>query len=158
VNAARVPRIEQWYDPPDSDMQSILVPVDGSRPSERAVKHVIALHESGLSVRVLLVNVQLPWAPARDREEESEGNRLHARATARATRSARALLERAKVPHKSLMLVGDEAASIVKLARARRCAQIVMGMRGRGAIARVVLGSVSMKTLQLADTPVTLVK
>ncbi|HSE01400.1 MAG TPA: universal stress protein [Burkholderiales bacterium] len=42
--------------------------------------------------------------------------------------------------------------------RAQRCDQIVMGMRGRGAIARVVLGSVSVKTLQPADAPVTLVK
>jgi nucleotide-binding universal stress UspA family protein len=33
-----------------------------------------------------------------------------------------------------------------------------MGMRGRGALARVVLGSVSMKTLQLAEVPVTLVR
>jgi nucleotide-binding universal stress UspA family protein len=139
-------------------MQSILVAVDGSNPSERALKHVIAMRKSGMSLRVLLINVQPPWAPARDREEEREDKRLHARAAARATRSARALLERSKVPYESRMLVGDEAASIVKLARAQRCAQIVMGMRGRGAIARVVLGSVSMKTLQLADTPVTLVK
>ena len=139
-------------------MQSILVAVDGSRPSERAVRHVVAQHESGMSLRVLLVNVQLPWAPARSREEESEGKRLHARAAARATRSARVLLERSKVPYKSRVLVGDEAASIVKLARAQRCDQIVMGMRGRSAVARLVLGSVSLKTLQLADTPVTLVK
>jgi nucleotide-binding universal stress UspA family protein len=139
-------------------MQSILVAVDGSGPSERAVKHVIALHASGMSLRVLLLNVQLPWAPAISSEEVREGKRRHARAMARATRSARALLGRAKIPYSSRMVVGDEAASIVKLARAQRCDQIVLGMRGRGAVARVVFGSVSMKTLQLADTPVTLVK
>jgi nucleotide-binding universal stress UspA family protein len=33
-----------------------------------------------------------------------------------------------------------------------------MGLRGRSALVRVVLGSVSLKTLQLADLPVTLVK
>ena len=139
-------------------MQSILVAVDASRPSERAVRHVIALQESGMALRVLLVNVQLPWAPARTREERKEGERRHARATAQATRAARALLERSKVPYEARMVVGDEAEAIVKLAQAKRCDQIVMGMRGRGAVARVVLGSVSMKTLQLARTPVTLVK
>ncbi len=111
-----------------------------------------------MALRVLLANVQLPWAPARSREEESEGKRRHARAAARATRAARALLERAKIPYEMRMRVGSEAESIVKLARAKRCDQIVMGMRGLGAVARVVLGSVSMKTVQLADTPVTLVK
>jgi len=33
-----------------------------------------------------------------------------------------------------------------------------MGMRGLGALARMVIGSVSMKVVQLADVPVTLVK
>jgi nucleotide-binding universal stress UspA family protein len=139
-------------------MQSILVAVDGSRPSERAVRHVIALHESGMALRVVLVNVQLPWAPARTREEAKEGERRHARAAAQATGPARRLLERANVAYESRMVVGDEAESIVRLARSKRCHQIVMGMRGRGAVARVVLGSVSLKTLQLADTPVTVVK
>jgi nucleotide-binding universal stress UspA family protein len=40
----------------------------------------------------------------------------------------------------------------------RRARSLVMGMRGLGAVARLVLGSVSMKVLQLADVPVTLVK
>jgi nucleotide-binding universal stress UspA family protein len=139
-------------------MHSILLPVDGSPPSGRAVRHVIALHERGMALRVVLVNVQIPWAPARSRSEEDEGKRRHARAAARATRTARALLDRAKIPFEMRMLVGSEADSIVKLARAKRCDQIVMGMRGLGAVARVVLGSVSMKTLQLADAPITLVK
>ena len=94
-------------------MQLILVPVDGSSPSERAVKHVIALHESGMALRVLLVNVQLPWAPARTREEQNQGERRHARATAQATRSARALLERSKVALKTLQLA-DTPVTVLK--------------------------------------------
>lgn len=138
-------------------MQRILVPVDGSKPSERAVRHVIGLRAAGLAVQVLLLNVQPEWAPARSTEDEKEGKRLHAQAADRATRRSRALLEAAGIPYESRMLVGDAAESIVNLARTRRCSQIVMGMRGRGALARVVLGSVSMKTLQLAQIPVTLV-
>jgi nucleotide-binding universal stress UspA family protein len=139
-------------------MQRILVPVDGSKPSERAVRHVIGLGAAGMSLQVLLLNVQPEWAPARSREEEKEGKRLHEQAAERATRRSRALLEAAGIPYESRMLIGDAAESIVKLARTRDSSHIVMGMRGRGALARVVLGSVSMKTLQLAKVPVTLVK
>ena len=139
-------------------MQRILIAVDGSKPSERAVRHVIGLCAAGMAVRVLLLNVQPEWAPARSTEEEEEGKRLHARAADRATRRAGALLKAAGIPYDERMRVGPAAESIVKLARTSRCSHIVMGMRGLGAVARVVLGSVSLKVLQLADVPVTLVK
>lgn len=122
------------------------------------MRHVVRAAAAGMKVRVLLVNVQPEWAPARSREEKDEGRRLHAEAAERATRRASALLKAGGVPYECVMRVGDEATEIVALAAARNCGQIVMGMRGRGAIARVILGSVSLKTLQLADVPVTLVR
>jgi nucleotide-binding universal stress UspA family protein len=136
----------------------LLVAVDGSEPAERAVRHVIGLASAGMSLRVVLLNVQPEWAPPRSKQDEMEGKRLHARAAERATRRARALLEAAKIPHEARMRVGPAAENIVKVARATRCRGIVMGLRGRSALVRVVLGSVSLKTLQLADLPVTLVK
>ena len=139
-------------------MERILIPVDGSKPSERAVRHVIRLRASGMELRALVLNVQEEWAPARSSKEEREGKRLHARAANVATRRARALLIAAGVAYEVRMLVGPVAVQILKLARESRCRHIVMGMRGRGAIARVALGSVSMKVLQLAEIPVTLVK
>ena len=54
-------------------MRKIVLPVDGSKPSERAVRHVVGLHVAGMALRVLLVNVQPEWAPARSSEEEKEG-------------------------------------------------------------------------------------
>jgi nucleotide-binding universal stress UspA family protein len=145
-------------DAPARGKSRFLLAVDGSRPAERAVRHVIGLHAAGLNVEVLLLNVQPEWAPPRSKEDEREGKRLHAKAAAQATRSARALLDRAGVPYEERMLVGPPGESIVNLARARRCSQIVVGSRGLGAVARVVLGSVSLKVLQLADVPVTLVR
>ncbi|HLS85406.1 MAG TPA: universal stress protein [Burkholderiales bacterium] len=139
-------------------MPRILVAVDGSKPSERAVRHVVALHAEGLALSVLLLNVQPPWAPARSKEEEEEGKRLHAKAAERALRAARGLLDAARIRYEARMQVGDAAQTIARLARTSRCSHIVMGMRGRGAVARAVFGSVSLKTLQLAAVPVTLVK
>ena len=67
-------------------MERILVPVDGSKPSERAVRHVIRLSVSGMALHVVLLNVQEEWAPSRSRAEEEEGKRLHTQAANRATR------------------------------------------------------------------------
>jgi nucleotide-binding universal stress UspA family protein len=139
-------------------VQRILLAVDGSKPSERAVRHVIALRAAGMALQVVLLNVQPDWAPPRSDDEDNEGKQLHVQAAGRATRRARALLEAAQVPYESRMLVGSAAQSIVRLARTGGCRLIVMGMRGHGAVARAVLGSVSLKTLQLATTAVTLVK
>ena len=122
------------------------------------MRHVIGLRAAGMALRVILLNVQPEWAPPRSREEEEEGKRLHVRAADRATRRPRALLKAADIPYDDRMLLGPTAESIVKLARTSRCSHIVMGMRGLGAVARVVLGSVSLKVLQLAEVPVTLVK
>ena len=139
-------------------MQRILIAVDGSKPAERAVRHVIGLAAGRMTFEVLLVNVQPEWAPERSKREKDEGRRLHAAAAGRATRRARALLEGAALRYEPVMRVGDAAEEITALARRRNCRQIVIGMRGLGGIARIVLGSVSLKTLQLAPMPVTIVK
>jgi nucleotide-binding universal stress UspA family protein len=136
----------------------LLIAVDGSAPAERAVKHVAALAADGMALHAVVLNVQPEWAPARSKEDAAEGKRLHAQAAERAVRGARAMLQAAKLSHEVRMRVGPAAENIVKAARASRCHGIVMGARGRGAIARVVLGSVSLKTLQLADVPVTIVR
>ena len=139
-------------------VERILLAVDGSKPAERAVRHVIRLQAAGMAFHVVLLNVQEEWAPQFLDEEIERGKRMHAAATARATRRPRALLKAAGIAFESRMVVGRPAERIVKVARERRCGQIVMGMRGIGAIARVVIGSVSIKVVQLADVPVTLVK
>ena len=96
-------------------MRRILLPVDGSKPSERAVRHVVQLHAAGMALRVLLLNVQPEWAPARSSEEEKEGKRLHVRAADAATRRARSMLEAAGIPYENRMLVGPAAqATLVK--------------------------------------------
>ena len=56
------------------------------------------------------------------------------------------------------LVIGDPATAIVKLARRLNCDLIVMGTRGMGKVAGLVLGSVATKVVHLADAPVTLVK
>jgi nucleotide-binding universal stress UspA family protein len=49
--------------------------------------------------------------------------------------------------------VGDPASVIVRVGRARGAELIVLGRRGVGTLTGLLLGSVSHKVIQLADTP-----
>ena len=52
----------------------------------------------------------------------------------------------------------DAATTIARRADSLQCEGIVMGTRGMGAIANLLLGSVAAKVVHLANVPVTLVK
>jgi len=62
------------------------------------------------------------------------------------------------VPFTTEILEGDIAKSIVDLAITRGCDSIVMGTHGRGAVGKLLLGSIATKIIHLAPMPVTLVK
>jgi nucleotide-binding universal stress UspA family protein len=49
--------------------------------------------------------------------------------------------------------VGDPAGVIVSMTRTRNADLVVVGRRGRGTLAGLLLGSVSNKIMQLADVP-----
>lgn len=140
-------------------MFKLLVPVDGSKPSVRAVRYAIKLAARGLDVRVLLLNVQpspLPPSAAKSRRRAEMLQQLEQADLA--TAPAIALLEKASVHYTRHARSGTPADGILTLARDEKCDAIAMGTRGMGAIAGLVLGSVAMKVLQLAPIPVTLVQ
>ena len=80
------------------------------------------------------------------------------RAADEALAPARALIERLKVDARTYAAIGEPAATIVAFAKKHRCTGIVMGTRGQGRIAGLMLGSVAAKVLYLATCPVTIIK
>ncbi|HEY9536625.1 MAG TPA: universal stress protein [Kiloniellaceae bacterium] len=137
----------------------ILVPVDGSDSSLAAVRFVIAkLASAGTpqEIHLLTVQPQLPTASRfvdagvlRDYRQEEGAKDLAA---------ARKLLDNAGVEYTSHIAVGDPADTIATYADQKQCDAIVMGTRGLGRVAGLVLGSVAVKVLHLAKVPVTLTK
>ncbi|MGB4913762.1 MAG: universal stress protein [Candidatus Dechloromonas phosphoritropha] len=138
----------------------ILLPVDGSSHSDRAVRHVISEVNGGAGTEIALINVQLPidshelrgHMPASEIEDMQEacgGDVLE---------SARALLDNAGVPYTAAVLIGPVAETIVRYAVENSCGKIVMGTRGLGVIGSFLMGSVATRVFGMTKLPVTLVK
>jgi len=141
-------------------MRKALVPVDGSPNSERAVRHVADLAGHHPALEVLLLNVQPvigDWE-VRSFLKKEEIEAMEESRGGDALQSARAILDAAGVRYTPQVLIGPVAETIAKTALEQNCDGIVMGTRGLGAVAGVLLGSVSEKVIRLADVPVTLIK
>jgi nucleotide-binding universal stress UspA family protein len=141
-------------------MKTILVPVDGSENSLRAVKAVIAAVKEAGQAAVHLVTVQVPIASGNVKSFFSaEAIQSYYQDEGRnALLPAKALLDHAGIEYTEHILVGQIATTIADYAKKHQCNQIIMGTRGLGSFSGMVLGSVTTKVLNLVDIPVTLIK
>jgi nucleotide-binding universal stress UspA family protein len=141
-------------------MQKLLIPIDGSAGSERAVRHAVRLACMACPLDIHLLHVQPPvegWQVKhflRDSEIESMQQAL----AEEATQAARTILDEAKLPYTLHHEVGEVADTIADYANTCGCDQIIMGTRGMGSLEGLLLGSISTKVLHMVKVPVTLVK
>ena len=139
-------------------MLRVLVPVDGSENSLRAVQFVLKktpLYEEPLELHLL--NVQHPF-PGTIQGVHEQAERYHHDEGAKALAPARKALDAAGVKYVYHISVGEPAEAIAHFAKDKKIEQIVMGTRGLGSIANMLLGSVASKVLHLVEVPVLLVK
>jgi nucleotide-binding universal stress UspA family protein len=137
--------------------KNILVPVDGSPNSLRALRHAAERFRDSPHAHLLLLNVQ-PAMPASRHVPRAMIKEHQNRMAEEALAPARELAERLGVLHDSYARVGEPAQVIAEFAQRTRCAEIIMGTRGLGRIRGLLLGSVTTKVISLAAVPVTLVK
>lgn len=141
-------------------MFRILVAVDGSESSDRAVSHLLkklAWYSEKVEVHLLNVQAALPNDVSRFiNAEQLDG--FHREQGASALASARAILDGAKVAYVTHIGIGEPAHVIAHYATEKAIDQIVMGTRGLGSVAGLVMGSVTMKVVSLTDVPVLLIK
>jgi len=138
----------------------IALAIDGSNCSLRATRFLIGLIGGRDGSEVHVINVQPPvryadLLPARRKQLVKQWYRDGGETE---TAAALEMLAEAKVARDFHLVIGDPATAIVKVARRLNCDLIVMGTRGMGKVAGLVLGSVATKVVHLADAPVTLVK
>jgi len=132
--------------------REILVAVDGSRESQRALDHAVELARDE-HARLTLVTVVAPVTLSQ----------VSALTSVACVRDAYAkVLHNARdaVPDDvgvtTMLLEGNPAREIVRLARTGRYDLVVMGTHGRSRLAGALLGSVSREVLHCAQTPVLL--
>jgi len=142
-------------------MFKVLLPVDGSPSSLRAVDHVITLtRRVGDKVEILLVNVQPPvdaWEVKRFLPE-AEVQAMQESKGGDALAEARKRFDAAGVAYTPSVLLGAVAETLVAHAREQACDSIIMGTRGESTLRELLVGSVAHDVIRLADRPVTLVK
>ncbi|MEK6595847.1 MAG: universal stress protein [Pseudomonadota bacterium] len=141
-------------------MLKILLPIDGSENSGKAVADFIQLLDwYKEKPEIHLLNVQYPL----------DGNvslfinpadikQYHQEEGLKSLQHARDLLDQAGIACQYHIIVGDPAEMIVRFATEKQYDQIVMGPRGKGGIQGLLLGSVTNKVMQLSSIPVLLVK
>ena len=138
----------------------ILIPVDGSELSLKAMRVAMNLLQQGLSGSLVLANVQEPanlyeMVVAPDSEILQ---RVSTAAGVDALEKAEGLLMEAGVVYEREIATGDPAHTIVDIAERFACDMIIMGARGASALRSALLGSVSSEVLHSAHVPVMIVK
>jgi len=137
-----------------------LIPTDGSPAALRALALALDAVRGHADEQVHLLNVQgpmlHPW-PGKlvsldmiAAELRSEGEKLLVQPKIMALAEGLACVPEVRI--------GAAAEVIAAYAAEQGCDGIVMGTRGMGAVAGLVMGSVAQKVVHLASVPVTLVK
>lgn len=143
--------------------KNILVPVDGSEGSWRALDNAVALGEK-FGSKLTVVNVIQPYNNAAllavplDNATITQGNSELEKVGDRVLEMAQERLTNYKGETEFCLEVGHPSERIIALSKKSGCDAIVLGSRGLSGIAEFFLGSVSSKVAQYANVPVLIVK
>ena len=143
-------------------MQRVLLAVDGSPPSVRAVQQILDMRKvlrDPASMQFHLLSVQRPVSRDVASHVASQSlDEYHQERSDAALAPARAVLDAAGIAYEVHRRVGAPGPTIVEVATTLGCNLIVMGARGLGSHTAALLGSVAQSTIELAGAPVLVVK
>jgi nucleotide-binding universal stress UspA family protein len=141
-------------------MRQIMVATDGSDDADRAVDFAAELAKAvdgGLLIVHIGDGVSDKDLAQLARAEKDIGDALESRAQ-QILRNARERAQRLGAPRVHLQSGwGDAAEAIIEAAQRERADVVVVGRRGRGRLAGLLLGSVSQKLVSLAPCVVIVV-
>jgi len=139
-----------------NNFKKILVPVDGSTYSVKALKRACELVEA-FDSKIIVMYVVEKSIPINllDRNEYLKILRKFGNKT---LKNVNTMLSKKEISGKFLLKEGNIVNEIEKVAKAEKCDLIILGSKGLGAITRFLLGSVSNKISQSAPCSVLIVK
>ncbi len=141
-------------------MRKLLVPVDSSENSIRALDYAIGLAKQ-FDLELCLVNAQeapIVYGEVEVYLTEEKARQLLHQHSEELIKPAVDRASTAGVRFTSAIIVGDVAKGIASHAEQNGCDGIVMGTRGMSAIGNLLMGSIATKVIHLSKLPVTLVK
>jgi nucleotide-binding universal stress UspA family protein len=142
----------------------LLLASDGSDNSIRAAGFTVELAAAApaIKVTVLVVNDIIEkmkyYSPLRSPVVLEEVDVFFKEKTQDALDTTMEVFEKHGIKAAAVTRMGNPAQEIVDYAREEGFSHIVIGSRGLGSLKGIVLGSVSSKVIQLAGSPVTVVK
>lgn len=140
---------------------NILLAVDGSAESQRAVAEAIRLAQALRAVpqlHLLFVHAPIPSSLAQAHVSQATLDNYYRAESEAVLAPACERLEAAGVAYVRHMHVGTPAEVIVHYATDLACDLIIMGTRGRGAFAGALMGSVARAVTHVSSIPVLLVR
>lgn len=139
-------------------MTKILIAIDGSKASAKAVTYVVSRKRQGETVEAFLVNVQPAVSPRGKLMTRSMIEEWQALESEKAFGRPEIQTKKRYLGADTYTEVGDTAERLIAFAKKTGCDEVVMGSRGLGGVKGLLLGSVVMKVLQLSPVPVVVVR
>lgn len=139
----------------------VLVPVDGSERSEKALRFALTLVPAGGAIRLLTVVKPADWRMSFMPESQS-AEVVHRYISDEADASIQATAARLRavsgIEVTTLLANGDPSEEILAAASDPAISMIVMSSAGRGALGRIQLGSVADRVARSSTVPVVIVR
>jgi nucleotide-binding universal stress UspA family protein len=137
----------------------ILVPTDGSPAAERALRHVLGMAQRGLAVELHLLNVQPPVrGVAASVISQADLTDYHRDEGMKVLAEPVRIAEAGGITPHVHIGVGEPGEIALAFAKRLGAEQIVMGTRGFGSVAGLLLGSAARTVVGEGDVPVTLLR
>lgn len=137
---------------------NILLAVDGSEHSINAAHTAAELARSMSAADLRIVVVYNPMPPLLGDPDFQVILNARLEETDKVLQDAVEAVGKVSSTVSTETIAGDPAESIINIAETRKCDLIVMGSRGLGRLAGLVLGSTSQKVVSHAPCPVLIVR
>ena len=136
--------------------RKILVPLDGSKFSEKALQRACEVTKAfDAKITLLYVVEKSPTLNILDRNEYLE---LLEKFGTRTLEKAKDIVLKKGIKAKTILKQGNIVTEIEKVVKTEKCDLIVVGNKGLGPITRILLGSVSNKLAQSSSCSLLIVK
>lgn len=141
-------------------MNAIAIGIDGSTAGLELARQAIARANLWREPPTLhLVNVQYPFhGDVSTFINRDQVRQYHQDCGMAALREATQLVAAAGLPYEQHVFVGDPAETLGRFAREQECTEILVSTRGKSLLGGLMLGSVAFKLLQVAETPVLVIR